>query len=346
VPESRTFRRDPARRFNRPEGLPAELVESLEAIKKEKANRFFGVEFWTHAPLGYDTLGYDPRPIDLDGDGRGDVVAQGAGGYGATYLGRYLFREGAGSLVDRTRECGLPESGAPILVDDLTGDGRPEILIAGEKESGLYLNDGGGRFTRVPGALTDFLVRRGPYLLRAFRADLNNDGRFDLVVSNPRLGQAAVYQNQGQGDFRQILAQAGCWDSNPIAIADLDSDGRLDLVIGGSSGKDSKTDITIYRNSTRAVGHYLQIATTMPAPNPLAVGAVVEVFQHGDLEKPAARPYFVEKAHTDGTPIHVGLGELKTCDVRVTFPGGKVVQAEGVNGSRTMTIDRDQGVSR
>ncbi|MBL8797059.1 MAG: VCBS repeat-containing protein, partial [Planctomycetia bacterium] len=128
VPESRTFRHDPTRRFARPEGLPAELVQSLEAT--QKATRFFVLEFWTHAPVGYDTLGYDPRPIDLDGDGRFDVVVHGSGGYGAPYLGRYLLRGADDKLVDRTRELGLPESGAPILVEDLTGDGRPEILVA------------------------------------------------------------------------------------------------------------------------------------------------------------------------------------------------------------------------
>lgn len=345
-PESKTYRHDAARRFNQPEGLPTELVQTLEAVKKEKQNRFFALDYWTNCPLGYDTLGYDPRPIDLDGDGRGDVVVHGSGGYGATYLGRYLFRGVDGTFTDRTLERGLPENGAPILVEDLTGDGRPEILIAGEKESGLYLNDGSGKFSRVAGKLTDFLVRRGPYLLRAFRADLNNDGQLDLVMSNPRLGQVAVFQNQGKGEFQQIFAQGNCWDSNPIAIADLDGDGRLDLVIGGASEKDSKTDITIYRNATRAAGHYLQLTPRMPAPNPYAVGTVVEVFQPGELEKAGARPFFVEKAHIDGTCVHVGLGANPTCDVRLTFPGGKVVLARNVAADQVVTIDRDTGVAR
>ncbi len=341
VPETRTFRHDPAPRFAKPKELPPELVQSLEAHRK--TNRFFAVDYWTHTPLGYDTLGYDPRPIDLDGDGRGDVVAQGSGGYGAVYLGRYLFRNADGSLTDRTKERGLPESGAPILVEDLTGDGRPEILIAGEKESGFYLNDGAGRFTRVPGKLTDFLTRRGPYLLRAYRADLDNDGRLDLIVSNPRLGSAAVFQNSGNGAFKEILTLKGCWDSNPIVVADLDNDGRVDLVVGGSAGKESKTDITIYRNVTKSSGHYLKIVPRMPAPNPFGVGAIVEVFGPGELDMPNARPYFVEKAHADGTPVHVGLGERTACDVRITFPGGKVVSTRSVAADQVVTIDRDAG---
>jgi hypothetical protein len=336
-PGKRTFRHDPKPRFARPDGFPAELLPALEGRKK--ANRFFAVEVQTYAPVGFDTLGYDPRPIDLDGDGRPDAVVQGSGGYGAAYLGRYLIRSEAGKLVDRTSELGLPEAGAPILVADLTGDGRPEILVAGEADSGLYLNGGTGRFTRAENALTRFLVRRGPYLVRAYPADLDNDGRPDLVVSNPRLGLAGVFRNRGGGDFTQVLSIAGCWDSNPIVVGDFDGDGRTDLVVGGGPGKDSKKEITMYLNRTAGAGNHVAVSPRMPAPNPYAVGAVVEVFRAGELGRAEARPVLVEKAHPDATPVHAGLGKAGACDVRVTFPGGKTLTARGVTANTRFVAD-------
>jgi hypothetical protein len=115
----------------------------------------------------------------------------------------------------------------------------------------------------------------------------------------------------------------------------------MDLVIGGSQGKDSRQDITIYRNTTKSAGHYLNIQPRMPAPNPYAVGAVVEVFDANEADKANAVPYFVEKAHADATPIHVGLDTRTSCDVRVTFPGGKVVVARNVRADQTVTIDRE-----
>ncbi len=339
VPETRAFRRDTKPRFAIPDGMPPSLVEELQAIKK--ATRFFSLEFWTHAVIGYDTLGYDPRPIDLDGDGLHDVVVQGSAGYGGHYLGRYLLRTADGKLFDRTKEMGLPPGGAPIMIEDLTGDGRPEILIAGEKDSGLYVNDGAGKFKRVECKLTDFLTKRGPYLLRAYRVDLDNDGRPDLVVSNPRLGLAAVFQNRGNGELAPLFSLNDCWDNNAIVIADLDNDGRMDFAIGGGGGTNRTKSITLYMNRTKGSGNYVRVAPRMPAPNPYAVGAVIEVFRAGDLGKEGVRPILSEKAHADATPVHVGLGQGQTCDVRVTFPGGNVVTASGVAANSRVTVDRE-----
>jgi hypothetical protein len=291
--------------------------------------------------VGYDTLGYDPRPIDLNGDGRNDVVVLGSGGYGAVYLGRYLLHGADGKLSDRTKELGLPEAGVPILIGDLSGDGKPEILIAGEKDSGLYINDGTGKFTRADGKLTAFLTRRGPYLLRAYRVDFDHDSLPDLVLSNPRLGLAGVFQNRGQGDFTQVLALSGCWDANPIVIADLDNDGRMDLAIGGANSATRTKEITLYLNRTKDAGDYVKVEPRMPAPNPFAVGAVVEVFRAGDLLKKSALPILVEKAHPDATPVHAGLAKGETCDLRVTFPSGRVVTAVGVSANTRVTVDHE-----
>ena len=337
---TKTFRHDAKPRFALPAGIPDEIVTLFEDLRKE--NRFFRVDWLTHGVIGYDTRGYDPRPIDLDGDGQGDVVATGSGGYGAPYRARDLLRETSGQLADRTSALGLPESGAPILIRDLTGDGQPEILIvadkAGEKAGGLFVNDGGKSFRRVDGKLSAFLDRRGPYLLRAYPADFDNDGRPDLVLSNPRYGRTTVYHNRGDGDFAEVLTIANCWDSNPIALADFDRDGRVDLAVGVRPEKSSPGDIHLFLNRTPETGHYLSIAPRDSAPNPFAVDAVIEVYAAGELGKDGAKPVAVEKAHIDGTPVHVGVGEHTRCDIRVVFPGGATAVRENLAVDRRVTI--------
>lgn len=338
--EKKTFRHDPSSRFELPKGVTPVLLEPFQA--HQKSNRFFRVEALTHDVVGYDTLGFDTRPIDLNGDGRNDVVLTGSGGYGAQYLGRYLLRQEDGSLADCTTSHGLPENGVPIWIRDLTGDGRPEILIvankAGEHAGGLFLNDGHGKFTRVEGPLTNFLERRGPYLIRAYQADFDNDGLLDLVLSNPRLGSMAIYHNEGAGKFTEVLKLSSCWDSNPIVLADFNGDGRVDLAVGLRPQKDSPGDVHLFLNRSEGAGNYLAISPRMSAPNPYAVGAVVEVFAAGDAAKKEAQPLFVEKAHPDATPVLVGLGARTACDVRVIFPGGATVVREIVATNRSLTI--------
>lgn len=338
VPESKTFRHDPTPRFGTPAGLGEDVLAPF--LELQKTVRFFRVDMLTHDVVGYDTLGYHPHPIDLDGDGTGDVVVRGSGGYGAPYVGRYLVRQKDGKLADRTAELGLPEAGAPIFIRDLTGDGLPEILIVGNKAGdpagGLYVHDGKA-YRRIDGAISKFLTNRGPYLIRAYQTDFDNDGQPDLILSNPRLGMTAVYHNQGGGQFAETLAVKGCWDSNPIAIADFDRDGRTDLAIGVRPDK-TPGDVHLFLNRTEKAGRYVSILPRMATPNPYAVGAVVEVFAPGEAAKKDARPLLVEKSHPDGTPVHAGLGKHDACDVRVTFPGGKVVVREKTPADQEMTI--------
>lgn len=340
VPDERTFRRDPTPRFNDPEGIPATTVERVKQYEGEKKSRFAHVYYRTHEIIGNDTLGYATEPIDLNGDRLPDVVVQGSGGYGAEYMGRYLFRQPDGSLVDATQAVNLPEAGAPILTADISGDAQAEILICGKEHGGLYTADKAGKYARVEGALSDLMKRRDPYLMRAFRADLDNDGDIDLVISQPRLGIETVFENRGDGEFAQIV-KIGGWDANPVVIADLDDDGRLDLAVGIKT-KDKIGEIAIYMNRTPNSGNHAKIDVRMPSPNPYGVGAVVEVFAAGDLEKQDARPLVSEKAHPDATPVHVGLGAAEAFDLRVTFPGGKQLTARGLPAGSRVTADSRQ----
>lgn len=336
-PTTKSFRHLTKARFDYLALAPPAIRNTLSELKKEKNNRFMRSMAMTHMLNGYDTLGYSPTPIDLNADGNGDLVIQTSGGYGADYLGNYFTGSADGAFNDAAGVLGLPTSGAPIWIDDLTGDGYPDILIVGKDTGGVYTHNGRDGFERVDGPLTAFLQKRGPYLLRAFRIDADNDSDWDLVMTNPRLGRVEVFENRGGGTFESLFKTRG-WDSNSSVIADMNNDGRMDIVVG-TRDRANQAGITIFLNQTSAVGNFARVTLTMPAPNPFAVGAVLTAVATG---KATAR--HVEKAHWDGTPIHIGLGSESNWSLHVRFPDGEEVSTQLEEANGDITVDHSRGV--
>lgn len=156
------------------------------------------------------------------------------------------------------------------------------------------------------------------------------------MISNARGGAEEVYENQGGGKFK-LLLQARGWD-DPIAIGDFNNDGLLDLAVGSPGDT-----ITIYLNQTTQPGRSVDLYPRMEKPNPFAVGARVEVFRAGELGKAGAKPFWVEKAHADGTPIHVGMGSATKFDLRVIYPGKipVTVEKQGVEVKQRLRVYAD-----
>ncbi len=154
--ETKTFQRDTTPRFDYSEKIPVGIRDALAQLKSKKNNRFLRSVAMTHMIVGYDTLGYSPLPIDLNADGAGDMVIQTSGGYGGDYLGHYLLGTKNGLFVDAAKSLRLPATGAPIWIDDLTGDRFPDILIVGKEAGGVYIHDGKQGYVRGENELTEF----------------------------------------------------------------------------------------------------------------------------------------------------------------------------------------------
>jgi hypothetical protein len=319
-PKSRTFKKSPylPPLYEKPPELLAEFLREAKA-----KNRFLDVRYFEGA--------------DLNGDGIADLVCAGYASYGGIAFGRCLIADKDGKHTDRTAALGLPTEGTPVLVMDLTDDGAVDILIAATPKGGLYVNDGKGKFSHQPGDLSKFLAARGPYLHKVYVHDLNNDTLPDLVISNARSGLEEIYENSGGGQFRRVVSARG-WDADPVAVGDFNDDGLLDVAIGGPGDT-----ITIYLNETSKPGKSCELLPRMDKPNPFAVGALAEVYREGEMKKAGARPIWSEKAHADGTPIHVGFGAATKFDLRVVFPGKKAttIERQGVEAKGKLKVRPD-----
>lgn len=178
----------------------------------------------------------DVRVADFDGDGKLDLA-----------LAQFGYDQGSVSWLQRTgpwtfrRHALLELSGAVALgVADFNGDGRPDLaaLVSQQwEELHLFENTGGAfKARRLWGSTNEDFGSSGLSV-----ADLNADGRPDLVFSNgDGFGPAATpgprpwhgvqwLENRGDGTWRfaRIGDLAGAY--SPVAV-DLDRDGALDVV--------------------------------------------------------------------------------------------------------------------
>lgn len=318
-PKSATFKKSESN-AKPPIDLPADVQAEIAALKESKDNRFMRLSYMN---------------ADLDSDGHTDWILRAFGSYSGARQGWYFTAGKGGAIKERSKDMGLPREGAPMMAEDVDHDGDVDLLLASGKTAGLYLNDGAGHFTLKAGPLTDFVRQRCPYLHVAFRIDLDNDGDLDIAVSNRRYGRQRVFENLGKGEFALVVESKG-WDADPLVLRDMNDDGLVDLVIGGAGEKEN---IGIFLNRTPNAGRHCALNLRMDAPNVYAVGTTVEVFHAGDVKRAGAKPWFKSEVGTDGSPMHIGLGEATTFDLRVAFPGKPVVELSNVKAAPKLTIN-------
>ena len=185
-------------------------------------------------------LGSTPRGLaigDLDGDGRPDLVASGPGPISGSVVSVSL-NIGNGAFAPRVDHPVMAGS-TSLALGDLSGDGRPDIVVGGEGGQGVEIlfNTGEGTFQSVASCAcggSDPTVALG---------DIDGNGGLDLVVANRRgetpdtTGDLVVVLNEGVNSFAKGLSHHAAGASpRSLAVGDLNGDGRADVVTAGVCG--------------------------------------------------------------------------------------------------------------
>ena len=163
---------------------------------------------------------------DMNLDGKPDIVATGYNYYAAVVLGN-----GDGTLQAPVT-YGVTETYSNALaIGDFTGDGKPDVAVAtgyggASSFNNITLMVGRGDGTLLPNP-TSFGTGLSP--LSIATADLNNDGKLDLVSANHDGNSVSVLLGTGHG-FQANLAYNGQQDALAGALADFNNDGILDLL--------------------------------------------------------------------------------------------------------------------
>ncbi|MBI3845453.1 MAG: VCBS repeat-containing protein [Planctomycetes bacterium] len=202
-------------------------------------------------PLGSPGVSGEPRQVviaDLDGDGDNDLVTSN-GRPAPTQEGDvYLFFQTAPGVFEASRPTSFLEvPPGPVAAGDLDGDGHTDV-VAGVESFDTRLRV----FFQVTGIPSAPMRLTDPRLgdsLGVAAADLNGDGRLDLVTANSAFSTNSLtlfFQGSTPGEFlRPALEITHPLMSGPLFVTpvDLDGDGAVDLVTANRTSN----NLTIFR---------------------------------------------------------------------------------------------------
>lgn len=210
---------------------------------------------------GSDSNGaYGAKIVDLNGDGRGDLLTQ-----DFVNLGYYRGQAGAtiGSFVN-IQSKGMNEVYWGKDAADVNGDGNIDVIAGLSTDSfgqaGVlrwFSGNGVGNYTFAQS------VPSAPYPLYFVVGDFNADGVVDAAATGPTAPEAFVFYGTGTGfALPQVLTAPGAAAHLP-ARGDFDADGIDDL-----AGFASSTSISWFRGGAGG----LTLGAVIPVPG-FGIGA-------------------------------------------------------------------------
>ena len=225
----------------------------------------------------------------------------------------FIAQWAAGSFVQFNEENNRIPSGANTGAAcsgwsaDFNQDGFPDVYCGNypnTPQDKLMSNDGFGCFT----SLAANVVFSSDYVVDVNGADINGDGKLDLLISQFGLHQNRIYYNDnlnagsGVGDFSYTGSQQNLGNptanENSMDAGDFDNDGDMDVY--WSNGLGATGDFILRNNGNDASNRAILASVgILPASVTGKVSRKVEV---ADLNGDGRVDLFVMKENNNGRP--------------------------------------------
>ena len=145
-------------------------------------------------------------------------------------MNELYLNDGDGTFTDAGHRLPVTGTSNAVVVEDLTGDGVPDVLIGNNGQNVFLVGEGEGGFLD---GTSERLPPRDDVTQDLELGDVDGDGDLDLVVGNEDDNRLLL--NDGEGRLRDaprdwLPLRAAAEETREADFGDVDADGDLDLV--------------------------------------------------------------------------------------------------------------------
>jgi hypothetical protein len=217
----------------------------LALVSGDKVSVLIGKGSGAFAAPTDSITGVGPRALalgDLDGDGKLDMVTANCAPEAEDGTVTSLLGHGDGTFTTKV-EFAAGTNTKTVALGDLDGDGRLDLVVVNQGSRDGYeamvralLGKGDGSFSEYSWSTrTD-----GPNSVAL--ADVNGDGKLDIVTANTSRPSVSVLLGDGDGTFAQAVDYLAGDGAQSVVVGDFDNDGKPDIIVA-NSGRGRSADV-------------------------------------------------------------------------------------------------------
>jgi hypothetical protein len=181
-----------------------------------------------------------------------------------------LLGNGTGKFPTH-KEYAVPGNPVAIIAGDFNGDGKIDLATVDQFQSeiSILLGNGDGTFQ----GHKEYATAASGKPVALATADVNGDGKLDIIVANQSTNNVSVLLGNGDGTFQahteySVIPTGKSGGPLGLAIGDFNGDGKLDLAVANNS--DNAVAI-MFGNGDGSFQTPIEY-TTATAPNSVVVG--------------------------------------------------------------------------
>lgn len=233
---------------------------------------------------------------------------------------------------------GKARAGMGVDTGEIDNSGRMSVAITNfdNEMVGLYRASGAGTYDDVSMSAGIGGPSRNTLGFGCCFADMNLDGKLDLIVANGHIDETVrnirgnvgyaqpplLFLNTGDGKFEDVASSAGkefaeAKVGRGLAFGDFDGDGDVDLLMTTNNGP-----ALLYRNDQTSGTRSVRFRLVGTKSNRDAIGAMVRIFHGGQNQIRMVRGGSSYLSQSE-LPVTFGVGAATSVDrVEIEWPSG------------------------